>query len=333
MAASFSPGLIHRIDYFCRKKMSAYFRLIRPVNLLIIALTQYIIAYAVIIPFLKVNGIENVYSHLDFALFVLAHVIIAAAGYIINDYYDLAADAINKPQKNMLLQRISPKKAYNLNFILNIIGGILALYCSYKAGNYKLGFLPIVVSLALYFYALKYRRQLFTGNVVVAVIIAYSVLVVWLLYFFALKNLPIQFAALIGNYGTVSYFVIGYAVFAFLVTLIREIIKDAEDINGDKEAGYVSIPVRYGLNSTRKFLYVIIAITMLMLGYIQFLLNENFALLSWYGIFIQALLLFLIFQVKKAKDAKGFHSASLFSKIIMVAGILSAQIIYIILLS
>lgn len=313
--------------------MAAYFRLIRPVNLLIIALTQYMIAYAVIIPFLKVNGIENIYSHLDFALFVLAHVIIAAAGYIINDYYDLAADAINKPQKNMLLERISPKKAYNLNFILNIIGGLLALYCSYKAGNYKLGFLPIVVSLALYFYALKYRRQLFTGNIVVAIIIAYSVLVVWLLYFFAIKNSPIQFASLIGSYGTISYFVIGFAVFAFLMTLIREIIKDAEDINGDKEAGYVSIPIRYGLGTTRKVLYIIIALAMALLGYVQFLLKDSYSLLTWYGFLIQTLLLILIFQVKKANDTKGFHGASLFSKIIMVAGILSAQILYIILLS
>jgi 4-hydroxybenzoate polyprenyltransferase len=313
--------------------MIAYIKLIRPVNLFIIALTQYLIAYAVIIPFLKVNGIENIYGHLDFALFVLAHIFIAAAGYAINDYYDLAADAINKPQKNMLLGRISPKKAYNLNFVLNVIGGLLAIYCSYKAGNYKLGFLPIVVSLALYFYALKYRRQLFTGNIVVAIIIAYSVLVVWLLYFFAIKSSPLQFASLIGSYGTISYFVIGFAVFAFLMTLIREIIKDAEDINGDKEAGYVSIPIRYGLSTTRKFLYIIIAVTMFLLGYVQFLLKDSYSLLTWYGFLIQALLLFLIFQVKKAKEIKGFHTASVFSKIIMVAGILSAQILYIILLS
>jgi 4-hydroxybenzoate polyprenyltransferase len=309
--------------------MLSYFKLVRPVNLLILAITQYLVLFFLIRPFMLMNQYDVMMNQFDFALFVLSNVLLAAAGYAINDYFDTDVDNINKPGKNVLLHGVPANHANTLCFILNAVAVLLGFYCSYKVGFIKLGFLPIVIASALYFYALKYKRQFLIGNIVVALVVAYAVLVVWLFQFFAIKNDPAVFAGMLSYFTPISGFVSGFAVFAFLLTLIREIVKDAEDVEGDKAAGCNSLPVKLGIASTKKVVLGIIIFTMLLLTQVQIMLYTDFVITTWYLMVVQAMFVFLIIKLWKGNERADFHFMSTFIKIMMIAGLLATQVLYI----
>lgn len=307
----------------------SYSKLFRPVNLLIIAATQYLVLFYVIRPFMLMSNVELQMSHLDFALFVFSNLLLAAAGYAINDYYDTDIDAVNKPDKNVLLTKIPRKKAYTLNFVLNALACAIGFYIAFRVGSFKLGFLFVVVALVLFYYSLKYKRQFLTGNIVVALLAAYSVLSVWLFQFFAIKNNPVAFADLVGSFSVISIFVGGLALFAFLTTLIREIIKDMEDREGDKEYGCNTLPVNKGFSFTKKIVLWLTIFTMMLLAGAQFFLFSSFYMVTWYFFVVQIMFVYLIIKVMKSKEKEEFHFLSIFAKIIMIAGILATQIFYI----
>jgi 4-hydroxybenzoate polyprenyltransferase len=308
--------------------MLQYFKMVRPVNLLILAVTQYLVLFFLIRPIMLLNGCDIMTSQLDFALFVLSNVLLAAAGYAINDYYDMRIDKINKPEKNVLLNGVPPKTAVTLNYVLNAVACLLGFYCGWRVGFFKLGFLPLVVALALYFYALKYKRQFLIGNIVVSLVIAYSILVVWLFQFFALKTDPIVFAAMMNNFMVISNFVIGFAVFAFFITFIREIIKDIEDIEGDRADGCNTVPIKLGIPKTKKFILSFTIFTMFLLAFAQTMLYSDYIITCWYLMVVQGMFLFLIIKLMKAKSTPDFHFLSVFAKIIMIAGLLATQLLY-----
>jgi 4-hydroxybenzoate polyprenyltransferase len=303
--------------------------MIRPVNLLILAVTQYLVLFFLIRPIMLLNNCDIMTSQLDFMLFVLSNVLLAAAGYVINDYYDTRIDTINKPDKNVFLNGIPLKNAVNLNYILNAAACLMGFYCAWRVGFIKLGFLPLVVALSLYFYALKYKRQFLIGNIVVALIIAYSILVVWLFQFFAIKSDQVVFAAMMNNFMVISNFVIGFAVFAFFITFIREIIKDIEDIEGDRADGCNTVPIKMGIPKTKKFIIGFTIFTMLLLAFGQTMLYTDYIITCWYLMVVQAMFLFLIVKLMKAKEKPDFHFLSVFAKIIMIAGLLATQLLYI----
>jgi 4-hydroxybenzoate polyprenyltransferase len=309
--------------------MLQYIKMVRPVNLLILAVTQYLVLFFLIRPIMLLNGSDIITSQFDFALFVLSNVLLAAAGYAINDFYDTRIDTINKPDKNVLLHGVPAKNAEILCYVLNAIACLLGFYCGWRVGFFKLGFLPLVVALALYFYALKYKRQFLVGNIVVSLVIAYSILVVWLFQFFAIKTNPAVFAAMMNNFMVISYFVIGFAVFAFFITLIREIIKDIEDIEGDRADGCNTAPIKLGIPKTKKIILGLIIFNILLLAFAQILLYTDYTLTSWYLLVVQFMYVFLIIKLMKAKEKADFHFVNVFAKIIMIAGLLATQLLYI----
>lgn len=298
-------------------------------NLLILAITQYLVLFFLIRPIMLLNNCDIMTSQFDFALFVLSNVLLAAAGYAINDYYDTRIDHINKPSKNVLLNGIPPKHAVTLNYILNAVACLLGFYCGWKVGFFKLGFLPLVVALALYFYALKYKRQFLVGNIVVSLVIAYSILVVWLFQFFAIKTSTIVFTAMMNSFMDISWFVIGFAVFAMLTTFIREVIKDIEDIEGDRADGCNTVPIKLGISKTKKFVLGFTIFTMILLAFAQTMLYKDYSITCWYLMVVQGMFLFLIIRLMQAKSTPDFHFLSVFAKIIMIAGLLATQLLYI----
>lgn len=309
--------------------MLSYIKLLRPVNLFIIALTQYLILYFIIRPFMAMNGLELQMNHLDFALFVAANLFLAAAGYAINDYFDTDTDAINKPGKNMLLGKIPRGQAYTMNIVLNSIACVIGFYCSFKVGSVKLGFLFVIIALLLYYYSLKYKRQYITGNLVVALLAAYAVLSVWLFQFYAIKNNSDIFSNMIGYFGIITIFVGSFALFAFLISIIREIIKDMEDYEGDKACGCDTLAVKKGINFAKITSAVFCGITMILLLVAQILLFEHYPMLTWYLLVIQGLFLYLLIRLLKSKEKAEFHNLSIVAKIIMIAGILATQLLFI----
>jgi 4-hydroxybenzoate polyprenyltransferase len=303
--------------------------MVRPVNLLILAVTQYLVLFFLIRPILLQNNPGYIINQVDFALFVLSNLLLAAAGYAINDFYDTRIDKINKPEKNVLLHGIPPKNAEILCYVLNGLACLLGFYCGWRVGFFKLGFLPLVVALALYFYALKYKRQFLVGNLVVSLVIAYSILVVWLFQFFAIKSDPVVFTAMMNSFMDISWFVIGFAAFAFFITFIREIIKDIEDKEGDRADGCNTLPIKLGVPKAKKFVLGITLFTMLLLAFAQAMLYADYITTCWYLMVVQAMFVFLIIKLTKANEKSDFHFLSVFAKIIMIAGLLATQLLYI----
>ena len=299
----------------------AYLRLFRTLNLVILATTMCLFRYCIVFPLIHQAGIIPVFSHFDFFLLVLATMMITAAGYTINDYFDLRIDRINKPHKQIIGRKISRRKAILIHSVLNGIALLIGFYLSYKVRNFQTGILFFVIALLLWLYSIRYKRKFLIGNVIVGVLSAFVIMIVWVF----------DYQAIIRQYGTADNLSIiftymqVYAFFAFFLTIIREIIKDIQDIKGDLKAGCRTIPIVIGVHTTKRLLIVLSVIMILMVGYFQMLLLQlEFDLLFAYVLIaVQMPFIFLIHRIHTAREKNDFHRLSRFSKTIMALGVLS----------
>ncbi|GAL80200.1 hypothetical protein JCM19274_3770 [Algibacter lectus] len=207
-----------------------------------IALTQLLVKYALLEPF---GGVAISLDGIGISLLIFATICIAAAGNIINDIYDIETDFVNKPHKLIVGNSISEKTAYNLFIVLNFIGVGVGFYLSHAVGKSAFFSLFVIISALLYVYATYLKRTLLIGNIVISILVALSVLIVGifeLLPALTLENRDIQL--------TFFKIIFDYAVFAFLLNLIREIAKDVEDIDGDYKAGMNTLPIAIGRDRT-----------------------------------------------------------------------------------
>ena len=214
-----------------------YLKLFRLPNLIIIALLQYLIKYSLIIPF----GFEPILTDFEFGLLVLSTVFIAAAGYAINDYFDIQVDEINKKEEVVVGKSIKRRVAMALHLVLSFIGVILGFYLGYKAGNVNFGLIHIMASGLLWFYSTSYKRQFLIGNLVVSFLTA---LVVLMVPIFEITPVITQNTASAAK--SVFLLISVYALFAFVTTFMREIIKDLEDFKGDNSMGYKTLAISWG---------------------------------------------------------------------------------------
>ncbi len=307
--------------------MLAYLRLFRWPNLLVVALTQYLFRYAIIIPLLKSHGIEPALTHPAFFMLVLATLLITAAGYAINDYFDLRADRINKPEKIVLGKHISRRTAIFYHSLFNISGVLLGVVLSLMVGYWPLSFLFIIVPTLLWMYSIRYKKKLFVGNFLVAVLAAFVVAIVWVFDFQALGDSISAHHPAIYN---INSFVRVYALFAFLTTLVREIIKDVEDIRGDAKTGCKTIPITSGIRASKKIIvFFTIAIIAFVLFIQIYLLRRDFDLIFTYLIFtVQLPFIFMINKTVTAAEKSDYTYLSRFAKFTMVAGVLSMLLFY-----
>lgn len=315
----------------------AFFKLIRWKNLLLIAFTQYCIRYLLISAMLKFMnlGVILQMSHFDFFLLSLSTMLIAAAGYIINDYFDTKIDSFNNPSHVIVGKQISRRQAMFLHSILNVIAVALGFYLGYKSGIPRLGLIHLFSTGLLWFYSTDFKKQLIVGNVVVAVLTAIVPLLVVLYEMPLLINKYRTVLSFSGtNLNFVLRFVFGYAAFAFITTLIREIIKDMEDYLGDEKFGCNTLPIAYGIKNTKRIVYVLIIITMCLLFSIQLQQLASLDLTSflYFGIAFQLLLTVLIFLVKKAQTPAQYHKASRVLKVVMLLGVAYTGLYYYLLL-
>lgn len=325
------------------------FRLVRVVNLAIIALTQILIRYGIVAPILeKVNltlKLNQIYyiqpkllmSHFDFALLVLSTVLIAAAGYVINDYFDTKTDRINKPESLIVGKTIKRRAAMGLHIVLNMIALFIAAYLCIKSGNYQLIFIQLFSIISLWFYSTTFKRQMLVGNIIIAGLAALVPITV-VLYEFSFGGLSlvqlintVQPGAGSRMMMIIAVFVMGYAIFAFLMNIVREIIKDSEDTKGDFQAGMRTLPISVGLKTTRIILMVLIGISVVLLAFVQQMLLDYYKLkeLFYYLlIFVQIPLIYLFFLTNGARQKPDFSRMSLICKLIILSGVISMAVIW-----
>ena len=306
--------------------MMSYLRLFRWPNLVMVAIIQLLFRYAIIQPLLKHQGVVFVLTHFDFALLVLATMLITAAGYAINDYFDLRTDRINKPGKIILGRKISRRKAILFHSVFNIIAVLLGVWLSYRSGYWPMAFVFVIVPTLLWLYSVRYKKKYLMGNIIVAVLAGFVVGIVWALESAALTAKGIN----VEEFSVISSFSHIYALFAFLSTLTREIIKDIEDIKGDAKTGCKTMPVVSGIRSTKKLIIFLTVIMIIFVAWMQiYLLRRDFDLIFAYLLItVQIPFILMINKTLVAKEKADYHHLSLFAKIIMITGIFSMLLFY-----
>lgn len=310
----------------------ALLRLIRWNNLLIIFLTQLLVWWCVIMPAFGYSSSPGLLNGVNFLCLSLSTVLIAAAGYIINDYFDIKIDIINKPDK-VVFEKIIPRRmGIILHSLFNVVGLLLALFIALQAHHPEWIFLQLGCTMLLWFYSTHFKRQFMTGNIVVALLSAFTIIAMLLyeplMHYYIDKGYFIWTAK--GIIPNPVWVLLVYAYFAFVLTWMREIVKDMEDHKGDAEEGCVTMPIKWGLLRSVRFVQMLatLAVIPLLTAAVK-LCVERCWLLGIYA--IAALVLPIVWWaiwLQGQATKQHYHQASKWIKIIMVLGIGSLIIYY-----
>jgi 4-hydroxybenzoate polyprenyltransferase len=273
-----------------KRFIASFLRLTRVWNLLIIACSQYMTAAVLV----------GTHTLMDWRLLVLtaSTVLIAAAGYIINDYYDVKIDLVNKPERVVIGKDITRRYAILYHSLLSISGILLGFII-----NWRIGMINFSSVFLLWWYSNDLKRQPFIGNVVVALLTGIAILIVDALY------------------KTGNILILIYGSFAFFMTLIREVIKDMEDLKGDHTFGCRTLPIVWGLRKTKFVIYALLLIFSIIVMLLNFIYTN--LPLYYFLVFLFPALLWLLYRLIRADTKKDFAWLSNFCKIIMLLGILS----------
>jgi 4-hydroxybenzoate polyprenyltransferase len=294
------------------RKIKSFLTLIRLPNVIFIFLTQILVYHFIIIPYNQEQTTLNTHGDYFYYLLALSTTLVAAAGYIINDYFDTKIDEINKPRRVTVEKVFKRRTIMVLHIVLNLIAFGMALYLCFKIKHPRLLLIHLASILILLSYSAKNKRQAFFGNLLIALLSALSVLTPMFYAQISLSN-----KSLIVQYG---FF---YCFFAFMLTWIREIIKDLEDIKGDKLDGCKTMPIVYGIQFSKRVLFVLLGITLLGATYFFLNCSAYYSLFNW--IFILSILpalVYLGFWMYKSNKHRDYKVGSRIVKIIIFVGII-----------
>lgn len=299
----------------------SFLKLIRYQNLILLALMQLVFRYG----FLESQSIPLALNDWQFALLVLSTVCIAAGGYLINNIFDKGTDEINKPQDVVIGKQISESMGYNIYIALNVVGVGIGFYLANAIHKSNFAAVFIIIAATLYVYANGLKQTLLIGNIIIALLLSLSILIIGIF-----DLLPMIVPENQANMGVIFGILIDYAVFAFIINFIREIVKDLEDVNGDYNQGMNTLPIVLGVARTAK---VVLGLSFIPLGLIIYYINEhlfsnNLYYASGYGfVFILAPLIYFTVKMFGAKNQKDFHHLSKVLKLVIFFGILSIAVI------
>lgn len=258
---------------------------------------------------------------------MLATVMLAAGGYIINDYFDLELDKNSDKQK--FISEHNKNKAMNWYIALTVVAILIGFFISFKIETYKLGYIYIIIAGMLWFYSANYQRSFLIGNIIVALLTALVPLIV--LPYEILLQYRINDLELIGlgtNLNEINFWVLGFSAFAFLMTLIREIIKDTEDHDADIMQSFNTLPIVFGIKGA-KIVITILSVLVIVALYVSEFMFINFSISVIYiSVFIVVPILFMLTRMIKSESSKDFNYLSKLSKLIILAGILYTFIVF-----
>lgn len=273
--------------------------------------------------FLKLQNIPLALNDWQYGLLVLSTVLIAAGGYVINNIFDQDTDNDNKPNNVIVGKSISETNAYSIYVALNISGVSIGFYLSNVIAKPGFAALFILIAATLYFYAINWKQMLLIGNFIVALLLSFSVIIIGIFDLFPVVNQSNQ--PLMANLFSI---LIDYAVFAFMINFIREIVKDLEDVNGDYNQGMRTLPIILGISRTAK---VVSILSFIPVGAILLYINNYLMPLLFVTIymllFVVGPLLYFSIKIWSASSQKEFHVLSLLLKWILLFGILSILVI------
>ena len=319
-------------------KLFHFFRLIRLTNLLVITLTMCVIQL-----FLR-N--DHIFENTNFVWLIISTVLIAAAGNIINDYFDVKADRINKPKRLIIGKYIKRRWAMVFHWSFNSVGLLIALYVGYKLQNVWVPLIAFLSINLLWFYSAYYKRKPLIGNVIVSLLVGIVPIYV-LLY-----NLPITNYVLPDNSYIIytRYFIdviVLVSALALMINLMRELVKDIQDVRGDMRLNAKTFPIKYGIKQTKLLIAVVFFITTLILifylykymawnevfykkialiaDYTNWRVTENNTRFLVYGLMLLSYMFLLIGLLITlfTNKIKGYKWASVSLKLAMIFGLLT----------
>jgi len=299
-----------------------------------IAFTQYVLRYFVLRKILVQNGSALEMDHLLFFLVVLSTVLIAAGGYIINDYFDVKTDLINHPDTVVVDKIIKRRWAIILHLSLTLVGLLIGVYVALKTGYLRLFVFQLTAALLLWFYSTDFKKKLLLGNILVALL---SATVAFMPFVYEIALMQKLNSGFISEYPrmilSAMKITVLFCVFAFITSLAREIIKDIEDYHGDKATGGLTMPILWGIRTSKFNVFFLLIITVILLLFVVYnSLKLHWIIMSFNIMYILLLLilplLLLSVYVLRANDSKEFARASLVLKFVMLMGLCYSFVFY-----
>lgn len=307
----------------------AFFRLIRWPNLVFILLTQVLFYYMILLPSYRVRYIDvpmHVWklTPLLFYLLSASSVLIAAAGYAINDYFDLNIDRVNKPKRMVVEKVIKRRWTILWHWLLSGIGILLSVYVSWKIRNPIIVLANLGCVVLLYFYSTTFKRKLLIGNVIISVLTAWTILVLFVCEARITTDHTYQEIT-----SRIFKFAIVYGSFAFIISLVREVVKDIEDRDGDERYGCRTMPIVWGVNVAKVFAATWLVVLFGALIIFQFYVLQK----AWWQLILYSIVmidlpcLWLMRRLYEAQTKEQYHRLSNVIKGVMLAGICSMLLI------
>jgi len=306
------------------KLLSAFFRLVRWPNLVMIAVTKVLFYFSLVQPLFH-KGIYTRFDNLHFGLLIIASVLIAAAGYIINDYFDLNIDQVNKPDRTVIDKVIKRRWAIVLHLVFSFTAIIISLYIDLNSAGFWLAGSNIICAFLLFGYSITLKKKLLWGNILISALTAWVVIVCFLCYYnsFFCSNCDQSFLTLYNTrFIRISFL---YAGFAFVISLVREVVKDLEDIDGDNRYGCKTMPIAWGIPASKVFVAVWLVVLIGMISIVQFyVLQFGWIWSSVYSILLIIIpLVWILRKLFMAQVTKDYHQLSSVIKFVMLAGLVS----------
>jgi len=259
----------------------------------------------------------------QYFLLVLSTVCIAAGGYTINNIMDQKSDLDNKPNDVVVGKSISEAMAYNLYIAFTLVGVGIGFYLSNVISKPSFVTVFILCAALLYIYATSLKQIMIVGNIIVALLLSFSIIIIGLFEIF-----PATYDGNQQRMSTVFSILVDFAVIAFIINVIREMVKDLEDVNGDYNHGMQTLPIVLGVSRTTKLVFALSFIPILTILYYvyNYMFQLQFATIYILGFIVGPLLYFSI-KIWTAKTQKEFHHLSNALKLVVFFGILSIGII------
>ncbi len=280
-------------------KCLSLFSIIRGYNILVIALAQYLASIYILSPDLP---LRKVLLDLNLFFIVLASALAIAGGYIINSFYDSEKDLINKPRKSMLDRLVSQRTKLSAYFVLNFASVIFASYVSFRAVIFFSAYI-----FGIWLYSHKLKKIPLLGNIVSATLAITPFFAVFVYY---------------KNFETVIFV---HAIYLFLLILVREFIKDMENMAGDLAQGYKTIPLIYGTKASKGLSTALVVLTLIPALSLIYYFDVGY-MYVYFAASVALLILFivLLWRSNSKKDYVWLHNIL---KFIIVIGAFSILLI------